>query len=132
MWKFGGNFSLACGSLSAAVAIGGGATGAISATAGLSGRPCAQVGGAAGGWAAGAGAGVDGAAGACAAGAGAAPGPAPDGDCWATTGHAAAASPAVNAASNRVRGRDGMVLMALLPAVSLATRCARSVGRKDE
>jgi hypothetical protein len=45
MWKFGGNFSFACGSLSAAVGIGGGATGAISATAGLSGRPCAQVGG---------------------------------------------------------------------------------------
>src|SRR5580765_1513265 len=150
MWKPGGNVSLACGSLSAAAAIGGGATGAIFATPGLSGRPCAHGGGAAGAWAAGAGAGAwaagagagagvapgagaatgagSGVGEAAGAGADGAPAAGPAGDCWAATGPAAAASPAVHATSNKARRHNKIVLMAILPAASLTTRCARSVG----
>src|SRR5580700_9548454 len=88
----------------------------MSATAGLSGRPCAQGGGAAGACAADPCAGV---AGVCAVGAdglagvGGAPGAGLAG-CCAMTG-AAAISPAATAANKTLRECDGMVVMAFPP-----------------
>src|SRR5258706_4605224 len=58
MLKPSGNFSLAVGSLSTAVAIGSAGTGANFASAALLGAPCIQEGGAAGACAEGAGAGL--------------------------------------------------------------------------
>src|SRR5438067_13560561 len=76
--KIFGSFSLATGSLSAGVAIGGGATGASFTAASLSGRPCCQDGGGVGAapWAVVAG-GVDGAAAGGALVRGCDPGPPP-------------------------------------------------------
>src|SRR6266852_8482614 len=116
MWKFAGSFSLATGSLSAAVGIGGGETGAMLAAAGLSGRPCAHDGG--------------GAPGCGAASPGTAAGLGLTAGCCAATGGAAAANPAANAAINTFREHDSIVFMAILPSAALlATHVARYVGR---
>jgi len=122
MLKPSGNFSLAVGSLSTAVAIGSAGTGANFASAALLGAPCIQEGGAAGACAEGAGAGLVN---------GCDPGPAPGwaedgtggwvGDdgltagCCAQAGAAAATIPAATAANNRLRERDRTEFMAIPP-----------------
>src|SRR6266436_6956642 len=98
MLKFFGAFSCAAGTLSAAVAIGGGATGASLTAPSASGRPCAHGGGA-WGWLAGAGCTV-------VAGAG------PAGACCAASDHGVARRPA---ATNNVRERDNTDVMVFLP-----------------
>src|SRR5690242_3367325 len=107
IWKFFGSFSLESGSLSDAVAIGGGTTGARFAFTASSGRACAH------GGAAGAGAGV--AAGVEAAGVGAAAGDGLADGCWAFTGVAMAAKPPAIAASRMIREHDRLLRMAILP-----------------
>src|SRR5690349_11289186 len=107
IWKFFGSFSLESGSLSDAVAIGGGTTGARFAFTASSGRACAH------GGAAGAGAGV--AAGVEAAGVGAAAGDGLADGCWASTGVTMLAKLPATAASRMIREHDRMPGMAILP-----------------
>src|SRR5271166_2359478 len=99
MLKFFGTFSLVTGSLSAAVAMGGGATGARFAAPSVSGRPCAHEGGVGAGCAAAAG--DEG----CGAG--------PAGACCAASGHGAARRPTT--ASNNIRECDKTDVMVILP-----------------
>src|SRR6266853_3714885 len=121
MLKPSGNFSVAVGSLSTAVAIGSAGTGANFASAAVLGAPCIQPGGAAGACAEGAGAGLVN---------GCDPGPAPGwaeggaggwlGDdgltaCCCAQAGAAAAIPAATAPNNRLRERDRMEFMAIPP-----------------
>src|SRR6267143_487348 len=119
MVKPSGNFSVAVGSLSTAVAIGSAGTGANFASAALLGAPCIQEGGAAGACAEGAGAGLV---------IGCDPGPAPGwaeggtvgwlggltAGCCAQAG-AAAAIPAATAPNNKLRERDRMEFIAIPP-----------------
>src|SRR5262249_47526635 len=108
IWKFFGSFSLESGSLSGAVAIGGGTIGARFALTASSGRACAHGGGAAG-TGAGPVAGVEaGGVGGVTLGDGLV------GGCCASTGVAMAAKPLATAASRMIRGRDRMLGMAFL------------------
>src|SRR5712692_225480 len=102
--------------------IGSGLTGAILATSGVSGRPCAQDGG--------------GAPGACAASPGTGAGDELTAGalvcCCAPTGPTTAANPLARAASNTVREHDRSVFMTilLLGGAFPAAPCAHSGGRR--
>src|ERR1700730_14870844 len=138
MLKPSGNFSLAVGSLSTAVAIGSAGTGANFASAAALGAPCIQEGGAVGACAEGAGAGMVN---------GGDPGPAPgwaEGgtDGWvgddgltagrcAQAGAAAATIPAATAPNNRLRERDRMEFTAIPPGSSQIPAPVRA-GRRPQ